>query len=281
MSRAMTAAEITLPQLEADRIICFEMKLSRASLLTRPEAEVPPEIFERLAEMGRRRASGEPLAYILNDAMFRGRNFFVDGRVLIPRPETETLVEIAGEYLTDNPRGAFADWCAGSGCVAATLLAENPNCSGYAVDVSPGALKVAAINARRHSVDDRLTLIENGDPARVTEIPDESLDLVVANPPYIPSGEVAELERQVREFEPSLALDGGADGLDVFKILLAGLPRLMKPGASLLFETGGGKQPGELISWTPRGLSPEKIFRDHRDIERFVMWRRTRESLDS
>jgi release factor glutamine methyltransferase len=195
--------------------------------------------------------------------------------VLIPRPETETLAEIAGEYLKSNPRGTFADWCAGSGCLAVTLLAENLDCSGYAVDISPGALEVVATNAKRHGVSERLTRIENGDPAQVTEIPAASLDMIVANPPYIPSGDVAALERQVREFEPSLALDGGDDGLDIFKILLAGLPRLMKPGAPLLFETGGGGQPELIAELGGRNLTLEKIIPDHRGIERFMIWRRT------
>ncbi|MCL2683631.1 MAG: hypothetical protein FWE55_00155, partial [Synergistaceae bacterium] len=120
MILAMSGKEVILPGLEADRIICFELGLSRAYLMTHTDSGVADADFSRLMNLGTRRASGEPLAYILKDAIFCGRNFFVDNRVLIPRPETEILTSIADGLLRDIPNGAFADWCAGSGCICVT-----------------------------------------------------------------------------------------------------------------------------------------------------------------
>ncbi|MCL2683956.1 MAG: peptide chain release factor N(5)-glutamine methyltransferase, partial [Synergistaceae bacterium] len=221
-------------------------------------------------------ASGEPLAYILNDAIFCGRNFFVDNRVLIPRPETEILTSIADGLLRDIPNGAFADWCAGSGCICVTLLAQNSGCHAYAVDVSNDALDVARINARRHLVDDRLSFVRCGNPLEADEIAPSSLDMIVANPPYVLSSEIDKLECQVRDHEPALALDGGDDGLEIFRSLLPGLPRLMKPGGAFLCETGGEAQAEEIVQLA-EDVSPElsfdSIWRDQRGIRRFLLWR--------
>ncbi|MDR3077038.1 MAG: hypothetical protein LBU26_07020, partial [Synergistaceae bacterium] len=120
--------------------------------------------------------------------------------------------------------------------------------------------------------------IRCGKPSEATDIEPGSLDLVVANPPYIPSGVVGTLETQVKDYEPVMALDGGADGLGIFRILLSGLPHLMSPGGALLCETGGGAQVGEIVTMAGEAspeLSVEKIYRDHRDIERYILWRRT------
>ncbi|MCL2684356.1 MAG: peptide chain release factor N(5)-glutamine methyltransferase, partial [Synergistaceae bacterium] len=146
------SGKVAMARLEADRILCFKLGLSRASLMAHPDSEVSSADFSRLVDLSRRRASGEPLAYILNDAIFCGRNFFVDSRVLIPRTETEILTGIADSLLKNLPDGVFADWCTGSGCICVTLLAQNPGCRAYAADISNDVLDVASINARRYSV---------------------------------------------------------------------------------------------------------------------------------
>jgi release factor glutamine methyltransferase len=262
--------------LEADRIICGVLGVSRAWLLSRPREELPDEKRGLALELACRRANGEPLAYLLGDAIFCGRKFFVDRSTLIPRPETEMLTGLADVFLKKIGMGAFADWCAGSGCVAVTLCADNPGFTAFAVDSSPAALEAACRNAEFHGVEDRMTFIECGDPSAASIKP-ESLDMAIANPPYIPSGAIETLEPQVRDYEPREALDGGADGLCVYRLLLRGLPRFLKPGAALFFETGGFEQPGEIAEIAAReapSLSLEKISRDHVEIERFMLWRK-------
>jgi release factor glutamine methyltransferase len=274
----MTAlAGISMPGLEADRLICGALGVSRASLHARPERELRGEDAGRALRFGRRRASGEPLAYILNDAVFRGRGFFVDNRVLIPRPETETMTLLADDCLKRIGNGVFADWCTGSGCIAITLLADNPGFEAYAADSSPGALLVARRNARKHGVDDRVEFIECADPAETSAIAPESLDMIIANPPYIPEAAISTLETQVRDHEPHAALDGGPDGLRVIALLLSRLPFFMKRGALLFMETGGGEQTDE-VSAIGRGVADDLdldgIFKDHRGIARFMLWRK-------
>jgi release factor glutamine methyltransferase len=228
-------------------------------------------------ELSRRRANGEPLAYLLGDAIFSGRKFFVDRRTLIPRPETEILTGIADRVLKKIGSGVFADWCTGSGCIAVTLCADNPGFTAFAVDSSGEALEAARSNAEFHGVADRIEFIECEDPAAAPVKP-MSLDMAVANPPYIPSDAIETLESQVRDYEPREALDGGDDGLYMFRLLLRGLPRFLKHGAALFFETGGGDQPGEIAEIAAReapSLTLEKILKDQREIARFMLWRKS------
>ena len=273
----MSGGGVILPGLEADRILCFEFGLSRASLMTNTDSQVSDSDFSRLINLSLRRASGEPLAYILNDAIFCGRNFFVDNRVLIPRPETEILTDIADGLLKDIPNGTFADWCTGSGCISITLLAQNMRCRAYAADISDDALEVARINARRFSVDDRLVFLRCSDPIETDVIAPSSLDVIIINPPYIPSRDIGSLEPQVRDHEPAFALDGGEDGLEIFRGLLPGLQRFIKPDGLLLCETGGGAQAEEaarLAKDLSPALSLDSVFDDHRGISRFILWRK-------
>jgi release factor glutamine methyltransferase len=273
----MALAGIPLPGLEADRLVCGALGVLRASLHAHPERALLGEELERAVEFGKRRAAGEPLAYILNDAIFRGRGFFVDKRALIPRPETETATCLAGAYLERIGHGVFADWCTGSGCIAITLLAGNPGFEAYAADSSPGALDVAKHNARLHGVDDRVKFIECADPAEAAAIAPASLDMIISNPPYIPEAAIETLETQVKDHEPREALNGGPDGLRVIKMLLSRLPFFMKLGAPLFLETGGSDQIEHIATagqYIADNMKLEQIFKDHRGIARFMLWRK-------
>lgn len=276
LRRVISDGGTPFPNLEADRIICGVLGTSRARLLSRPLEELPDEKRALALALARRRADGEPLAYVLGDAVFCGRKFLVDKRTLIPRPETEILTGLADGFLKKTGSGEFADWCTGSGCIAVTLCADNPNFTAFAVDSSGKALEAARCNAELHGVADRIKFAECEDPASA-HIKPESLDMAAANPPYIPSGAIGTLESQVRDYEPREALDGGADGLYVYRLLLRGLPRFLKPGAALFFETGGGAQPGEIAEIAAReapSLRLEEILKDHRKIARFMLWRK-------
>ena len=276
LRRVLSGGEAQPQNLEADRIICGVLGVSRAWLLSRPRAELPDEKRALALELARRRANGEPLAYLLGDAIFCGRKFFVDRNTLIPRPETETLTGLADDFLKKTGSGEFADWCTGSGCIAVTLCADNPGFAAFAVDSSGAALTAARRNAESHGVADRITFIGCDDPA-TAPIKPLSLDMAIANPPYIPSGVIETLEPQVRDYEPREALDGGSDGLRVYRLLLRALPRFLKPGAALFFETGGREQPDEITEIAAReapSLSLEKISRDHMEIARFMLWRK-------
>ncbi|MDR3355470.1 MAG: peptide chain release factor N(5)-glutamine methyltransferase [Synergistaceae bacterium] len=272
----LSKAGISQPSLEADRIICHLLRWDRASLHAHPERLIGRRDAGLVMDLAARRASGEPLAYIIGFSLFMGRKFSV-GNTLIPRPETEILTSIADECIKKSPRpGVLADWCTGSGCIAITLAADNPDWTVYAVDSSRDALRTASVNCLSHNVSERVVFVECESPdASAQIIGDGALDFVVSNPPYIPTSVIDTLEKQVRDYEPRAALDGGADGLDVCRLLLRELPRLMKDGAALLMETGGAGQVTALAGLSrgsERGLKFVRSFKDHRGIDRFMLW---------
>lgn len=275
----MQNAGIHEAHFEADQILSPVLSLSRAQLHMHPEYEVSEDHISRILVLSDRRAGEEPLAYLLGNALFCGLSLQVNRNTLIPRTETECLVSIADEQMeTLGENGILADWCTGSGCIAIALLLNHPGWRAFAVDSSAEALAVAAENARLHGVADRLRLIRCSEPAQAASvISSESLDLVVFNPPYIVSGDIPDLEKQVREFEPASALDGGGDGLDVYRLLFSQLPRFMKNGAPLLLETGGKEQIGEICDKLPdctRFFDFGGCFDDHRGFPRFMLWRK-------
>jgi release factor glutamine methyltransferase len=270
---------VSEPFLEADRIVCGVLGLSRAAVHAHPEMPVTREDLAIVTELAVRRAAGEPMAHLLGEALFCGRPFAINGGALIPRTETEILASMAGDFLKSLPGPAvFADWCTGSGCIAITLLQECPSGFAYAVDSSGDALELARRNAAALGVEDRVKFLLLGDPSEAEGlIAPESLDMIVSNPPYIPTADIEGLEIQVRDYEPVEALDGGADGLDVYRLLLPVLPRYMRHGAPLFMETGGGDQVGRIKSLgeeISRNLEYCDVLPDHRSIERFMRWRK-------
>ncbi|GHV28089.1 release factor glutamine methyltransferase [Synergistales bacterium] len=259
---------------EADEIIGGALETARAFLHAHPEKIIDGSRLGAIMSAARLRAEGMPLAYIIGNALFRGRVMAVGEGVLIPRPETEILTAIADDYIKGiGGRAVFADWCAGSGCIGITLLADNPASRCFAADVSERALSYARINAEACGVTGRMSFINCASPSE-SGIAENSLDMIVTNPPYIPAGEISSLERQVRVYEPREALDGGMDGLDVCRIILSEAPRLMKDGAVLIMETGGGEQPDETARMAAVGSSLRFIKKipDHRNIDRFVVY---------
>lgn len=220
------------PSLEARRLLAYVLEREPAWLLAHDEASLDEASLARFHAYVERRAAGEPLAYILGSVGFFGRTFAVTPDVLVPRPETEHLVEAVLEEL----RGAavrVADIGTGSGAIAVTLACEMPEARICATDVSREALEVARRNARRLGVSERIAFFE-GDLAAPL-LPCAPLTCVLANLPYIQSAAVPSPPHPVG-YEPRLALDGGVDGLGLYRRLLAQLPPLLAPGASLFFE---------------------------------------------
>ena len=217
--------------LEVSLLAAAVMERPRAWILAHPEYELEPAVLERLENLLSRLLTGEPLAYLTGQREFYGLDFLVTPAVLVPRPETELLVETAVEWLCANPaRRTAVDVGAGSGCITVTLAKLVPRLQLTAVDRSPAALEIAGINAAAHQVAGRIAFVQ-GDLLSAFAGP---LDLVCANLPYIPSADAAALP--VARFEPFLALDGGPDGLELIRRLLAQLPRCLAPGGLALLE---------------------------------------------
>lgn len=259
---------IESPRLDAEVLLARALGTTRIQLVVDARRALSPEELARFRDMVKRRRAREPVAYILGEREFWGRVFRVDRRVLVPRPDTETLVEAALDRTRHVSMSMRAlDLCTGSGCVAITLAKERPTSAVYATDASEDALAVARENALRLGAYN--VALRAGDLYGAV---DASLrfDLITANPPYIARGEVATLMQDVRDFEPRLALEAGEDGLDVIRRVVSGAPAHLAPGGLLAVEVGAGQAPavGELFH--AAGFDAIELRRDYARIERVV-----------
>ena len=223
------------PEIDARWMAEDVMRMTRADLKFEGEREVRADELHALNAMLARRAAGEPVQYILERADFMGLQLYVDERVLIPRQDTETLVEHALIAIAPEPACEVLDLCAGSGCIGLSLKSLAPRARLTLSDVSREALEVAKKNAALLSVD---ATFRHGDLFRA--VGRKRFDFIVSNPPYIPRGELSGLQREVLR-EPSLALDGGLDGLDFYRRIAAGAKEHLEPGGSVYLEAGIGQ----------------------------------------
>ena len=260
---ALTAAGCESPRLDAEVLLAAAMGVSRATIVANPSAELEPDHAWQFAEWARRRRSREPVAYILGVKGFRRLDLRVDRRVLIPRPETEHLVEAALAL----PSGArVVDVGTGSGAVALALKDERPDLEVIGTEASADALDVARANARRLGLD--VTLVEGDLLAPVSG----RVDAVVSNPPYVGEDEKAQLPADVIGHEPAAALFAGADGLDVIRRLI---PDAVALGARLVaLEVGWTQAPAVLEMLAAAGLVDTGVIPDLAGIDRVVVGRR-------
>jgi release factor glutamine methyltransferase len=232
---ALRAAGIEEARRDATSLLTLATKRDRTYLLTHPEMVLTEEQARRFRADTARRARREPLQYITGRQEFYGLEFIVTPAVLIPRPETELIVDVALELLPEDADATFCDVGTGSGCIAVTLLHRRPRARGVGVDLSADALEVARANALRHNVLSRLALFRS-DLLTATETP--PFPMIVSNPPYIDAQEMADLQPEVRDHEPRQALTPGADGLLIVRRLLHESPPHLLPGGFLIFELG-------------------------------------------
>src|SRR5574341_1939938 len=227
--------------IEAEVLLGRALGWDRAQLYARWDGPMPEPLWDRYQGWLDERARGRPVHYIVGEREFMGLRFAVDERVLIPRPETEILVELAVSRLRGRGRPVVAYIGTGSGCVAVSVAHLLPSAVVYATDRSSGALAVAAVNADRHHVTDRVT-ISGGD--LLDALPPDILgriDALLSNPPYIPAAQVVGLPREIREFEPREAFLGPGDGMEAHRHLAAGAPRWLAPGGFLAVEVAAGQ----------------------------------------
>jgi release factor glutamine methyltransferase len=223
---------------EAGSLLMYVLERDRSYILTHAEAELSDEQLGKFIDSLDERGQGKPLQYITGRQEFFGLEFEVNADVLIPRPETELLVEAALALVSQNQAPFICDVGTGSGCIVVTLLHKLPLALAVALDISPSALAVAGRNATRHAVHDRLSLVTSDCFAGLGPAPMEGFDLIVSNPPYVAERAIAGLQREVRDFEPRTALLSGEDGLTVIRRLLLESGDYLKSGGSLIFEMG-------------------------------------------
>jgi release factor glutamine methyltransferase len=258
---------IESPRLDAEVLLAHALGATRVQLVIDGKRPLLPEELARFRDLVKRRRAREPIAYIVGQREFYGRVFRVDARVLVPRPDTETLVEVALARTRACSMSMRAlDLCTGGGCVAITLGRERPTASVTAVDVSDGALAVARANAMRLGAYNVALL--RGDLFEGLE--GRTFDVVTANPPYVPSAEIAALAPDIREHEPRLALDGGADGLDLVRRIVEEAPRFLAARGVLAVEVGAGEAAATRALFEQRGFLAVETAKDYARIERVV-----------
>jgi release factor glutamine methyltransferase len=260
LSLAQLQAQSPLPPLETRILLCEALGLTRVQLITRSEL-VPDEAGRaRLAQLLARRLAGEPIAYITGSREFYGLEFAVTPAVLIPRPETELLVELACERL---PQGASVlDLGTGSGAIAVAIAHVRPDARVTALDASAAALEVARGNAQRHGA--QVTFLQSDWYASLAP---QRFDLIVSNPPYIVAGD-AHLSQGDLRFEPVDALTDHADGLDALRAIINGAPGFLAPGGWLLMEHGYDQAAAVRALLNAKGYAQTQSWRDLAGIER-------------
>lgn len=255
------------PRLDAELLLAATLGLDRVGLYLNYDRPLNADELSTFRARLQRRALREPLQYILGECEFWSLPLTVSPAVLVPRPDTEVLVEEALERLTGPAR--VLDVGTGSGAIAIALASERPEAQFTALDLSAAALSVAQANAGRHGLSERIAFVE-GDLA---QLPEQTFDLVVSNPPYIPTADCATLMTEVRDFEPRLALDGGDDGLAAYRHLARQVAAVLAPGGWLLVEVGIGQAAAVAELFDAAGLEEVGQRDDYAGIPRVVRGR--------
>jgi release factor glutamine methyltransferase len=261
------ARGIDNPRLDAELLVAHALKIDRMRVILEGDRPLADVELATLRDLVRRRRSFEPIAYLRGEREFYGLKFRVDKRVLVPRPDTETLVDVAlarTAHVSMSMRQL--DLCTGSGCVAIAMARQRPTAQVFASDLSADALVVARENALRLGAYN--VALYTGD--LFAPLAGRRFDVVTANPPYIPTADIAKLMPDVREHEPLLALDGGADGLDLVRRIVAEAPQHLEAGGVLAMEVGAGEAPATVALFTERGFEDVRVDRDLARIERVV-----------
>jgi release factor glutamine methyltransferase len=252
----LRAAAIENPRLEARLLLSTAMGVDHSALLRDPRAPVPEPAAHRFAGMLRRRVAHEPMGFILGHQGFWTLDLAVSAATLIPRPDSEAIVEAA---LQGPAPERVLDLGTGTGCLLLAVLSEHPAAFGVGVDLSPEAAALAARNAHSNGLSSRAVFLAGSWAGSLTG----GFDLVLSNPPYIETADIAGLMPEVALHEPAQALDGGVDGLDAYRLIVADLPRLLRPGGRAVLELGQGQAPAVSLLAQRAGLT---VLGSHADL---------------
>ncbi|MGC2238604.1 MAG: peptide chain release factor N(5)-glutamine methyltransferase [Pyrinomonadaceae bacterium] len=261
----LQSSGIAAPRREANSLLAFTLEKDRTFLIAHPEYELSDEEETRFQEFLRRRASREPFQHITGRQEFYGLDFEVSKDVLIPRPETELIVENAIRVLREKENPRFCEVGVGSGCISVSILHEVENARATGLDVSAKALQIAGRNAANHKVSARLELKISDVFAVLTG---EKFDLIVSNPPYISIEDFPELQTEVKNFEPRSALTDEQNGLSIVEKIIAGTPDFLKPNGFLLLEIGFGQAEKVREMFSPEIWKSVEILPDLQGIPR-------------
>jgi release factor glutamine methyltransferase len=267
----LQAAGVHEPAIEAEMLLRFVLGVDRAQLYTHWDGPVPQAAWEQYRERLDERAGGRPVHYIVGEREFMGLAFAIDERVLIPRPDTEVLVEHVVAWIREHGGSRVVDVGTGSGCIAISLAHALPAVTVYAVDLSGDALDVARANARRHGVSERIRFVQGDLLAPLPPDLGGRIDAVASNPPYVPRDQAFLLAREITDFEPEQAIFVPGDGTEMHRRIIEMAPRWLRPGGLLAMEVGAGQAPtvGDAVQ-DVGGFDHVALLPDPVGIERVV-----------
>ena len=268
--RQLRESGVEASTLEARELVCFGTGKSREELQRDGRLYASPEREAQVRRLVERRMAGEPVAYLIGEWEFYGLPLDISRDVLIPRSDTEVLAEQAIAYIQALGDCRVLDLCAGSGCVGLAIASQAHQAKVVLGEIDDSALKICRQNIRRNGLSGRVMPVQMD----VREKPPRSLgefQCIVSNPPYIPTGDIAGLENSIRDYEPHLALDGGADGLDFFRRITQDWKEALAPGGRLYFEVGIGQADPVLRLMRSQGFGDLQIIKDHHKIPRVVL----------
>lgn len=272
----LTSKGVDSPRLQAELLLAHVLKLPRMKLYLDFDRQLSETELDSLRDLVKRRGRREPLQHIVGSTSFCGLEMVVNRNVLVPRPETELLAEAGWQFLNGlqarSADGSTAlDFGTGSGCIAIALAVKCPNTKVTALDASAAALEVARQNAGSHQVVDRIEfLMSDGLAALPTGV---RFHLIISNPPYIPSPEIATLQPEVKDFDPPAALDGGGDGLDFYRRLAGESRKFLETGGKLMLEFGDGQAEAVKQIFTAQSWSVEAVLEDYSKQPRILVAR--------
>ena len=268
--KRLRAAGVEGAQLEARELVCFALEKTKEQLYRDMNLYVTAQQEAKVEELVQRRLAGEPVAYIIGEWEFYGLPLDISPDVLVPRMDTEVLAERAITLIQQAGEGArILDLCAGSGCVGLAVAANAPNCRAVLADLSEGALRICRQNVRRNGLNARVTCIR-ADAREAAPSTLWDFDVIACNPPYIPTADIDGLDITVRDFEPRMALDGGADGLDFYRDITAKWKSALRLGGTLMFEVGIGQAPDVEQILAQNGFTNINTYPDTAGIWRVV-----------
>lgn len=262
-------AGIEAATLEARELVCFGTDKTRDELARDGGLYASPEIEKRVRDLVDRHLAGEPVAYLIGEWEFYGLPLDISRDVLIPRPDTEVLVERALEYIKPQGECRVLDLCAGSGCIGLAVASQAPGARVVLGEYSDAALRICRQNIRRNGLSGRVVPMQVDALAK----PEKALgefQCIVSNPPYIPAADIAGLDTSVKDYEPHLALDGGEDGLDFYRSISEKWKAALCPGGRLYFEVGIGQADSVLRIMRAQGFGDIQVVKDLHDIPRVV-----------
>lgn len=265
--KILSNSSIKTSMLDAEILLCCALKISFKDVVTKRKIKIKKNEINIYKDLIRRRKLGEPIAYIVKNKEFWKHSFYVDRNVLIPRPDSEIIIEEALKHIDRKNKGFILDIGTGSGCLVISLAKERPSFSYFAIDISKKAIKIAKVNAKMHQLENRIKFYQSC----VDNFFKGKYDLIISNPPYISKFKLKYLEKDIFGFEPLIALEGGLDGSSILNKVIKKSSSLLKVGGKLILEIGFDQKLKTMKFLKNEGFYVNKVVKDYGNNDRCII----------